>query len=130
MRPGTRLHPNHARRQGGEERQHRVPAQTLRHNHLALSINAVNLKHRLRQIETDERRRGIVKLAARWVACATRVGYETAMTNSSLYAGHRFPPELISYTVWLYFRFSLSLRMGTAWGRCLTARGDAGLPRH
>src|SRR6187401_509641 len=42
-----------------------------------------------------------------------RVGYETAMTSStkSLYAGHRFPPELISYTVWLYFRFPLSLRM-------------------
>ena len=36
-----------------------------------------------------------------------------AMTSStkSLYAGHRFPPELISYTVWLYFRFPLSLRM-------------------
>jgi len=35
------------------------------------------------------------------------------MTNStkSLYAGHRFPPELISYTVWLYYRFPLSLRM-------------------
>ena len=35
------------------------------------------------------------------------------MTNSTktLYAGHRFPPELISYTVWLYFRFPLSLRM-------------------
>ena len=35
------------------------------------------------------------------------------MTNStkSLYAGHRFPAELISYTVWLYFRFPLSLRM-------------------
>jgi hypothetical protein len=35
------------------------------------------------------------------------------MTSStqSLYAGHRFPPELISYTVWLNFRFPLSLRM-------------------
>jgi len=32
-----------------------VPAQTLRHNHLAVDVNAVNLKHRLRQIETDER---------------------------------------------------------------------------
>jgi putative transposase len=31
--------------------------------------------------------------------------------TKSLYAGHRFPPELISYTVWLYFRFPLSLRM-------------------
>jgi putative transposase len=35
------------------------------------------------------------------------------MTSSttSLYAGHRFPPELISYTIWLYYRFPLSLRM-------------------
>ena len=27
------------------------------------------------------------------------------------YAGYRFPPELISYAVWLYFRFPLSFRM-------------------
>ena len=27
------------------------------------------------------------------------------------YAGHRFPPEVISHTIWLYFRFLLSLRM-------------------
>src|SRR5918911_1487423 len=27
------------------------------------------------------------------------------------YAGHRYPPEIISYAVWLYFRFPLSLRM-------------------
>ena len=35
------------------------------------------------------------------------------MTSSTKnpYAGHRLPPELISYTVWLYFRFPLSLRM-------------------
>jgi len=35
------------------------------------------------------------------------------MTSSTKtrYAGHRFPPELISYTVWLYFRFPLGLRM-------------------
>ena len=29
----------------------------------------------------------------------------------SRYAGHRFPPEVISHAVWLYFRFPLSLRM-------------------
>jgi putative transposase len=29
----------------------------------------------------------------------------------SRYARHRFPPEVISYAVWLYFRFPLSLRM-------------------
>ena len=28
----------------------------------------------------------------------------------SLYRGHRFPPEIISHTVWLYHRFTLSLR--------------------
>jgi putative transposase len=33
------------------------------------------------------------------------------LDSKSLYTGHRFPPELISYTVWLYFRFPLSLRM-------------------
>ncbi len=26
------------------------------------------------------------------------------------YAGHRFPPEIIAHTVWLYFRFALSYR--------------------
>src|ERR1700730_468591 len=28
-----------------------------------------------------------------------------------LYRRHRFPAEVIAYTVWLYFRFPLSLRM-------------------
>jgi putative transposase len=27
------------------------------------------------------------------------------------YAGHRFPAEVISHAVWLYFSFPLSLRM-------------------
>jgi putative transposase len=34
------------------------------------------------------------------------------MTPSpSRYAGYRFPPEVISHAIWLYFRFPLSLRM-------------------
>jgi putative transposase len=28
-----------------------------------------------------------------------------------IYGGHRYPAEIISYAVWLYFRFPLSLRM-------------------
>jgi hypothetical protein len=28
-----------------------------------------------------------------------------------IYAGHRYPAEIISYAVWLYFRFPLSLRL-------------------
>src|SRR3954469_4724304 len=32
-------------------------------------------------------------------------------TRPSSYAGYRFPAEVISHAVWLYFRFPLSLRM-------------------
>src|SRR3982750_4504496 len=38
------------------------------------------------------------------------------------YAGHRFPPEVISHAVWLYFRFPLGLRMVE---ELLAARGIA-----
>jgi len=31
-------------------------------------------------------------------------------SSSSLFKGFRFPPEIISHCVWLYFRFSLSFR--------------------
>ena len=31
-------------------------------------------------------------------------------TAASLYRRHRFPSEIISHTVWLYFRFALSYR--------------------
>ena len=34
----------------------------------------------------------------------------TKRKNSPGFKGHRFPPEIIEYAVWLYFRFSLSLR--------------------
>src|SRR6476619_2431153 len=33
------------------------------------------------------------------------------MSVRSRYARHRFPAEVISYAIWLYFRFPLSLRM-------------------
>jgi putative transposase len=36
----------------------------------------------------------------------------TPVTDTPLsYAGYRFPPDVISYAVWLYYRFPLSLRM-------------------
>jgi putative transposase len=31
-------------------------------------------------------------------------------TTRSRYYGHRFPPEIISYAVWVYHRFCLSFR--------------------
>src|ERR1700753_1534793 len=39
-----------------------------------------------------------------------------------IYAGYRYPAEIISYAVWLYFRFPLSLRMVE---EILAARGIA-----
>lgn len=38
--------------------------------------------------------------------------YDTPVMNirPDLYARHRFPPQIISHCVWLYFRFSLSYR--------------------
>src|SRR4051812_46319009 len=51
-------------------------------------------------------------------------GYSAGMTPAarSPYAGHRFPPEVISHAVWLYFRFPLALRMVE---ELLAARGIA-----
>jgi putative transposase len=34
----------------------------------------------------------------------------TKAKHSGTFKGHRFPPEIIAYAVWCYFRFSLSLR--------------------
>jgi hypothetical protein len=34
-----------------------------------------------------------------------------SVASKAPYAGHRFPAEVISHAVWLYFRFPLSLRM-------------------
>jgi len=30
--------------------------------------------------------------------------------NKNPYSGHRYPAEIISHTVWLYYRFTLSFR--------------------
>ena len=53
---------------------------------------------------------------------ASGSGYPARMTMlaPNRYAGHRFPPEIISHAIWLYFRFPLSLRMV---GEMLAARG-------
>ena len=34
----------------------------------------------------------------------------TPVANPERYKNHRFPPEIISRAVWLYFRFTLSYR--------------------
>ena len=37
-------------------------------------------------------------------------GLVDTAASSSLYRGHRYPVEIISHCVWLYYRFPLSLR--------------------
>src|SRR5208283_3587713 len=67
------------------------------------------------QRRTNQRRMssGTVKLSGLRLGRAGVVGYLPWMTTprDPLYAGYRYPAELISYAVWLYFRFPLSLRM-------------------
>src|SRR5271169_5235 len=46
----------------------------------------------------------------------------TTTARDPIYAGYRYPAEIISYAVWLYFRFPLSLRMVE---EMLAARGAA-----
>ena len=61
--------------------------------------------------------RGIVNLSAAWRRYVDIVGPETSQKNTSVtdnplsYSGYRFLPDVISYAVWLYYRFPLSLRM-------------------
>ena len=55
MRRRARLHRHHARRQLGEKRYELAAREFARHNHLALRVDRVNLKHPLRQIETNPR---------------------------------------------------------------------------
>src|SRR4030095_9468112 len=57
MRRSAGLDPDQARRQLLEERQNAAPPQLTADNHLALRINAMDLKHRLGDVETDSRNR-------------------------------------------------------------------------
>ena len=41
----------------------------------------------------------------------TALQYNAPANDVISYSGYRFPPDVISYAVWLYYRFPLSLRM-------------------
>jgi hypothetical protein len=90
VRPDTCLYPDHASGQVGEKRQYRIPSQPLRYNQLAVDVNAVNLKHRLRQIETGEchGHRTISVMRVTYPSCGTTLPdpeavYPIALTGSS-----------------------------------------------
>src|SRR5919205_3624412 len=63
-------------------------------------------------------------VSVRSLARRRGAGYRAGMTppTQPSYAGHRFPPEVISHAVWLSVRFPLSLRMVE---EMLAARGIA-----
>jgi cytochrome bd-type quinol oxidase subunit 1 len=52
---------------------------------------------------------GIVRLTAEDVI-GLFIRHNSFMPSPSLYRRHRFPAQIISHCVWLYFRFSLSFR--------------------
>jgi transposase-like protein len=50
------------------------------------------------------------RLSLRWrIGAGKSDGMRTAIP--ARYSGYRFPTEIISHAVWLYFRFPLGLRM-------------------
>ena len=59
-------------------------------------------------------RDGIVRLTAEDVIEGFLAAYSRMRTSVSLYHRHRFPTEIISHCVWLYFRFALNFR----WKKC------------
>ena len=61
--------------------------------------------------DPERHAKGHRQLRARLVACRREGGYWLGMRPPTKlpYAGYRFPPEVISHTIWLYFRFPLSL---------------------
>src|SRR6185369_724726 len=67
MRRCTRFHANAARRQIGEELQNSRSTNTLADDHRAICVNAVNLKHRLRNIDPDRDNLAHGRLPSMWL---------------------------------------------------------------
>src|SRR5712671_6660551 len=63
----------------------------------------------LHRAATSADHHGIVRLTAEDVI-RLFIRHNSFMPSPSLYHRHRFPAEIISHCVWLYFRFALSFR--------------------
>ena len=75
--------------------------------------NGVSFTCRTKLPEDVNTSPGTVQLGVRSIAWRREGGYRLGMIppTKPSYAGYRFPPEVICHTIWLYFRFPLSLRM-------------------
>jgi hypothetical protein len=97
-------------RHGGlKERQHITPLQLTADDHLARGINAMHLKYRLRNIETDRANLAHGRLPSMWFASRNH-----PMALLMPQSGRR--PQLSDYTD--YLRFSSSTA-GVWWARVM-----------
>ena len=67
----------------------------------ALTAPVAELEARYRQVERPPA----------WRSRGGQISVRMTTPRGSVHAGYRYPAELISYAVWLYLRFPLSLRM-------------------
>src|SRR5271169_4699595 len=81
MSARTRLNTNEARRQRCKERQHLRSANTLADHYRAIRIDPVNLKYRLRDIETNRANLAHGRLPSKWFV-STQPPYGTSMPQS------------------------------------------------
>jgi hypothetical protein len=77
----TRFNPNETARQGCEELQQLRSGDALADHYRATSIHAVNLKNRLRDIETDRANLAHGRLPSKWFV-STQPPYGTSMPQS------------------------------------------------
>src|SRR5215831_19697054 len=93
MRGRTRLNADQAGPRSCEELQHLGARHTLADHHRARSINAVNLKHRFRNIETNRDNFAHGRLPSLWFAL-TQPPFGTSMPQSGRRPQHQEPTFL------------------------------------
>src|ERR1700757_576857 len=81
-----------AGRQGREELQQLRSADALPHHHRAINIDPVNLKNRLRDIETDRANLAHGRLPSKWFV-STQPPYGTSMPQSGRRPQHQLRPS-------------------------------------
>ena len=94
---------------GTQFREKRARARIIAEAEKAALRNVANLDWAMRQNIEDSFRRfeGIVTALE---ACGTLSSPVVKRMTKISYRGYRFPPEIIQQAIWLYLRFTLSLR--------------------
>jgi hypothetical protein len=90
VRRCARFHANETRRQIAKEFKNLCSTNALADHHSAIGIDAVNLKYRLRNIETDRDNLAHGRLPSMWFA-STQPSYGTSMPQRSSLLTARMP---------------------------------------